>query len=138
MQAELDEHLGYDKHSVLGNNSGNSRNGTSKKTIKTQFGETSISIPRDRNGQFEPKVIGKYETRANELEDRVLSMYAKGMSTRDIEDHIRDIYGVDMSASLVSRITDKIHPLMVEWQARPLEKVYPIVFLDAIHILLCK
>lgn len=133
LEAEMDEHLGYAKHDQAGDNSGNSRNGYSQKTLKTRSGPTKITIPRDRNGEYEPQVIRKYKTTASELEDQVMAMYAKGLSTRDIEDHIKDIYGVSISPSLVSKITDKIVPEIVEWQSRPLEKVYPIVFLDAIH-----
>jgi putative transposase len=100
LEAEMDEHLGYEKNSVAGNNSGNSRNGYySPKTIKSEWGEAEISVPRDRNGTFEPKAIEKRQTRTDEVEKRVLAMYAKGMSTRDIEDHLRDIYGIDASAS---------------------------------------
>lgn len=133
LEAEIEEHLGYEKHSVAGNNTGNSRNGYSKKTLKTKMGETEIAVPRDRNGQFEPKIIRKYETTANELEDQIVAMYAKGMSTRDIEGHLKDIYGIEISASLISKVTDKVFPLVSEWQARPLDKVYPIIYLDAIH-----
>ncbi|WP_414716772.1 transposase, partial [Syntrophomonas wolfei] len=101
LEAEMDEHLGYEKNSVAGNNSGNSRNGYyPPKTIKSEWGEAEISVPRDRNGTFEPKAIEKRQTRTDEVEKRVLAMYAKGMSTRDIEDHLRDIYGIDASASL--------------------------------------
>jgi transposase-like protein len=132
-EAEMEEHLGYQKHDNAGDNSGNSRNGYSKKTIKSRFGESEISIPRDRNGEFEPRIIKKYATTSNQLEEQIVAMYAKGMSTRDIEDHIKDIYGVDISANTVSKITDKIIPLIAEWQSRPLERVYPIVYLDAIH-----
>jgi len=133
LQAELDEHLGYDKHSPEGDNSGNSRNGFGKKIIKSEWGEAEIAVPRDRNGTFEPKVLEKRQTRTDDIETRVLAMYSKGMSTRDIEDHLRDIYGVDASASLISRITDKIMPELVEWQSRPLSEVYPVVFFDGIH-----
>lgn len=133
LEAELDESLGYGKHDPRGNNSGNSRNGSSPKTLKTRMGKTEISVPRDRKGEFEPQIIKKYQTTANDIEDQVLAMYAKGMSTRDIEDHMRDIYGIDVSPTLVSKITDKIMPQITEWQSRPLERVYPIVFLDAIH-----
>jgi len=132
LEGEMDEHLGYEKHSVLGNNSGNSRNGYGNKTMKTEIGETAIAVPRDRKGEFEPNVIGKHQTRTDDLENRVLAMYAKGMSTRDIEDHLRDIYGVEASSSLISRITDKIMPAVTEWQNRPLDSIYPIVFLDGI------
>jgi transposase-like protein len=133
LEAELDNHLGYEKHSIEGNNTGNSRNGYSKKNIKTKFGETELTVPRDRNGEFEPKIIKKYETTSNQLEEQIIAMYAKGMSTRDIEDHMRDIYGIDISPSMVSKITDKILPMISEWQSRPLDRVYPVVFLDAIH-----
>jgi len=132
LEAEMDEHLGYEKHSILGNNSGNSRNGYGKKTLKTELGETEILVPRDRNGEFEPQIIEKRQTRSDDLESRILAMYAKGMSNRDIEDHLRDVYGVEASASLISRITDKIMPAVVEWQNWPLDPIYPIVFLDGI------
>jgi putative transposase len=132
LESELDEHLGYEKHSPLGDLSGNSRNGFGKKTIKSEWGESEIAVPRDRNGTFEPQVIGKRQTRTDDIEARVLAMYSKGMSTRDIEDHLRDIYGVDASASLISRITDKIMPEVAEWQSRPLSEIYPVVFFDGI------
>ena len=133
LESEMNEHLGYQKSSILGNNSGNSRNGYSKKTIQTNLGQTELTIPRDRNGEFEPHIIKKYEKNASELEAQIIAMYAKGMSTRDIESHMKDIYGIDVSAELVSKVTDKIFPLVTEWQSRPLDRVYPIVFLDAIH-----
>jgi putative transposase len=132
LEAEMEEHLGYEKHNIVGNNSGNSRNGYNRKTIKSELGETEIAVPRDRNGEFDPQLISKGQTRTDDLENRVLAMYSKGMSTRDIEDHLRDIYGVDASASMISRITDKIMPAVTEWQSRPLDSVYPIVFLDGI------
>jgi len=132
LESEMDEHLGYEKHNILGNNSGNSRNGYGKKTIQTELGESEISVPRDRKGEFSPQVIEKRQTRSDDLEGRILAMYAKGMSNRDIEDHLRDIYGVETSAGLISRITDKILPAVAEWQSRPLDSIYPIVFLDGI------
>jgi len=132
LESEMDEHLGYDKHSPEGDLSGNSRNGYNKKTIRSKMGETEIKVPRDRNGAFDPKLIGKYQTKTDDLENQIIAMYAKGMSTRDIEDHLRDIYGIDASAGLISRITDKIMPQVQEWQSRPLEALYPIVFMDAI------
>lgn len=98
LESEMDEHLGYDKNSVVGNNTGNSRNGYNKKSISTQYGETEIKVPRDRNGEFEPQVITKYQNKSNDIEKQIVAMYAKGMSTRDIEDHLRDIYGVEASA----------------------------------------
>lgn len=133
LETEMTDHLGYEKNDVTGNNSGNSRNGYSSKSIKTSLGETELDIPRDRNGKFEPRIIKKYEKNASEIEEQIIAMYAKGMSTRDIEAHMKDIYGIDVSADLVSKITDKIFPMITEWQSRPLDPVYPIVFLDAIH-----
>jgi putative transposase len=132
LEAELDEHLGYEKNNISGNNSGNSRNGYGRKTIKSEWGESEIAVPRDRNGTFEPQAVEKRQTRTDEIEQRILAMCAKGMSTRDIEDHLRDIYGVDVSPSLVSRITDKIMPEVNEWQNRPLADVYSVVFFDGI------
>jgi putative transposase len=132
LESEMEEHLGYEKNSVLGNNSGNSRNGYGKKTIKSAWGESEIAVPRDRAGTYEPQVIEKRQTRTDDIEARVLAMYQKGMSTRDIEDHLREIYGVEASASLISRITDKIMPEVAEWQSRPLSELYPVVFFDGI------
>lgn len=132
LEAEMDEHLGYEKNSVEGNNSGNSRNGYGKKTISSDYGECEISVPRDRNGEFEPKVIEKRQTRIDEVEQKIMAMYAKGMSQRDIEDTIREIYGVKASQMLISRITDKILPEVNECQNRPLDKIYPIIFFDGI------
>jgi len=132
-EAEIEEHLGYSKHNVSGINSGNSRNGYSKKTIKSKLGETKLNIPRDRKGEYEPQIIKKYETSINGLEDQIIALYSKGMSTRDIESHMRDIYGISVSPTLVSKVTDKVLPLVYEWQSRLLEPVYAIVFLDAIH-----
>lgn len=132
LESEMDEHLGYNKHSPLGDLTGNSRNGYNKKTIQTQMGKAEIRVPRDRNGEFEPQLVEKYQTKSNNLEQQVIAMYQKGMSTRDIEDHLRDIYGVDASPALISRITDKIMPQMMEWQSRALDCIYPIVFFDGI------
>jgi putative transposase len=133
LEAEMDVHLGYDKNSVAGNNSGNSRNGHNVKTVKSEFGTTTINVPRDRNGEFEPKAVAKYKTKSDDIETRIMAMYAKGMSNRDIEDHLRDIYGVDASPALISRITDKILPEVGEWQARYLESIYAIVYFDGIQ-----
>jgi putative transposase len=133
LEAEMTGHLGYEKHSLKGNNTGNSRNGHSKKTLKTGFGETEIAVPRDRNGEFEPKAVPKYDTVDSDIEERIISMYAKGMTTRDINEHIGDIYGVSISAGMVSTITDKVLPLVSEWQNRPLHSLYPVVYLDGIH-----
>jgi len=110
LEAEMDEYLGYEKNSVAGNNSGNSRNGYGKKTIISDYGECEISVPRDRNGEFEPKVLTKRQTRTDEIEQKILAMYAKGISQRDIEDTLREIYGSEISQRMTSRITDKILP----------------------------
>ena len=133
LEAEMQNHLGYPKNHPLGNNSGNSRNGFSKKTIKTSSGETEINIPRDRNGEFEPIAIKKYETVESDLEERIISMYAKGMSVRDIESHMKSIYGINISSAMVSSVTDKVMPLVKQWQERPLSSIYPIIYLDGIH-----
>ena len=132
LNAEMDDHLGHVKHSSGCEHSVNSRNGYGDKIIQTQLGKTKLRVPRDRNGEFEPTIIKKYQTKSDDLEHQIIAMYAKGMSNRDIEDHLRDIYGVDASPGLISRVTDKILPSIQEWQSRPLERVYPIVFLDGI------
>ena len=132
LEAEMDEHLGYEKHSAAGNNSGNSRNGYGKKTISSDYGECEIAVPRDRNGEFELKIIEKRKTRTDEIEQKIMAMYAKGMSQRDIEDTLREIYGSEISQGLISRITDKILPEVNEWQNRPLDSIYPVVFFDGI------
>lgn len=132
LEAEMEEHLGYEKHSVAGNNSGNSRNGYGKKTISSDYGECEIAVPRDRNGEFEPRIIAKRQTRTEEIEEKIMAMYAKGMSQRDIEETVREIYGADVSQGLISKITDKILPEVREWQNRPLEKIYPVIFFDGI------
>lgn len=132
LEAEMEEHLGYEKNSVAGNNSGNSRNGYNHKTIISDYGESEIAIPRDRNGEFEPKVLEKRQTRTDEIEKKIMAMYAKGMSQRDIEDNIREIYGADIPQTLISKITDKILPEVNEWQNRPLEAIYPIIYFDGI------
>jgi len=132
LEAEMNEHLGYDKHSVEGNNSGNSRNGYNRKTIISDYGSSEIMVPRDRNGEFEPRVLEKRQTRTDEIENKILAMYSKGMSQRDIEDSLKEIYGAEVSQSLISRITDKILPEVNEWQNRPLESVYPIIYFDGV------
>lgn len=132
LEVEMDEHLGYDKHNKAGDNSGNSRNGYGKKTIKSEWGEAEIEVPRDRKGTFVPRVIEKRQTRTDDIEARILSMYGKGMSTREIEEYVKDIYGVEVSPSLVSKITDRIMPEVREWQSRPLDDVYTVVFFDGV------
>ncbi len=134
LEAELDEELGYSKYDYKNKETDNSRNGHSDKRLRTSFGDIGVSVPRDRKGEFEPQILKKNQTSiSQDIEEKILSMYAKGMTTGDIESHIRDIYGIDVSDSTISRVTDKILPLVKEWQQRPLESVYAVVFLDAIH-----
>lgn len=134
LAAELDEHLGYRKHDPAGKNTGNSRNGHSKKTVKGDFGQVEIKTPRDRNGEFEPKLIAKGTTRVNKLEKHILSLYARGMTTRDIADSIAEMYGADVSHTLISNVTDAMHDEVVRWQNRPLDHLYPILYLDGIVV----
>lgn len=133
-ETELSEELGYSKYDYRNKETDNSRNGHSSKTLRTSFGKVDISVPRDRKGVYEPQLLKKNQTSiSQDIEEKILSMYAKGMTTGDIETHIRDIYGVEVSDTTVSRITDKILPVAKEWQQRPLENIYAVVFLDAIH-----
>lgn len=134
MQAELTHHIGYEKHDPAGRGSGNSRNGTSKKTIQGDFGKAEIEVPRDRNGSFEPKIIPRHERRFTGFDDKILSMYARGMTTREIQGHLQEIYGVDVSPSLISEVTDAVMEEVKAWQSRPLEPLYPILFLDALMV----
>jgi Transposase and inactivated derivatives len=134
LAGELEDELGYSKYDYKNRDTDNYRNGHSKKTLKTSFGEMDINVPRDRNGEYEPQIIKKQQTTlSGDIEEKIISMYAKGMTTGDIEGHIQDIYGLDVSDSTVSRITDKILPIAKEWQRRPLESIYAVVFMDAIH-----
>ncbi len=134
LEAELDDELGYSKYDYRNKDTENSRNGYSRKSVKTSAGSVEIAVPRDRNGEFEPQIIKKNETSlTGDIEEKILSMYAKGMTTNDISSHIEDIYGLEVSDSLVSRITDKILPVVKEWQQRPLESIYAVVFMDTIH-----
>src|SRR6266404_4740990 len=134
MQAEMTEHLGYEKHDPVGHNSGNSRNGATAKTLKGDFGELPLETPRDRNGTYEPKIIGKGQTRFTGFDDKILSMYARGMSTREIQGHLEEIYKVEVSASLISEVTDAVLEEVKIWQNRPLENLYPVIFLDALMV----
>ncbi len=131
--AELTHHLGYEKHDKEKKATHNRRNGSSAKTLKSVFGNMKIDIPRDRQGEFDPVLIKKYQKDLGVIEDKVLSMYARGMSTRDIRSHIEDIYGIDLSPTAISNITEKVLEKVTEWQSRPLEPVYPILYFDAIH-----
>ena len=138
MEAELDTKLGYEKSERASNDdesslSKNYRNGHSKKTVKTQLGEVTINIPRDRNGEYEPSIIGKYNRNADGMEEKILSLYSCGMSQRDISEQIKNLYDVEISPELVSKISEKIMPEVTAWQNRPLNSIYPFVFMDAIH-----
>jgi putative transposase len=134
LEAELTDHLGYEPYEAKGRNSGNSRNGHYSKKVRTSEGDTEVRVPRDRQGDFEPQVLQKYASNTSELEEKIIGMYAKGMSTRDIQDTLHDLYGVAISAQAISTITDKVWSLVEAWQSRPLAAIYPFVFLDALHI----
>ena len=135
METELTSQLGYEKNNSKGNNTGNSRNGKSQKTIKGDMGEIEIDIPRDRNSDYSPQIIKKRQTRFDGFDDKIISLYSRGMTTRDIRDHLKEIYGVEVSADLISNVTDAVLEKVQEWQNRPLDSIYPILFLDA---LVCK
>jgi putative transposase len=132
--AELTEHLGYEKHDPAGYGSGNSRNGTTEKRLKSKNGEITIEVPRDRKGTFEPQIVKKHQTRFDGFDEKILSMYARGMTTRDIQGHLEEIYGVEVSPTLISNVTDAVAEEVRSWQSRPLEAVYAIVYLDALHV----
>ena len=133
LEAELENELGYSKYNYKDKKTSNCRNGYSKKDVQTDMGEVQLQVPRDRKGEFEPLVVKKHQNDVSSIEDQVLSMYAKGMSVRDIQTHLSDIYGVEASPALISNITDKIMPVIRDWQSRPLQEVYAVLFLDAIH-----
>lgn len=134
LETELTHHLGYEKHDPAGYGSGNSRNGSSEKTLKSKNGELTIEVPRDRNGTFEPQMIPKHQRRFDGFDEKILSMYARGMTTRDIQGHLEEIYGVEVSPMLISNVTDAVAEEVKAWQSRPLNAVYPIVYLDALHV----
>src|SRR5665213_2192995 len=134
MNVEMDEHLGYEKHAVAAKNSGNSRNGTSSKVIKGDFGEVEISTPRDRKSTFEPQIIRKNQTRITEFDKQILTLYAKGMTTRDIAETFKEMYGAEVSHTLISKVTEAVIDEVIAWQARPLDEIYPILYLDCIVI----
>jgi transposase-like protein len=138
MEVELEDELGYEKSERVSksdgpNESKNYRNGYSKKTVKTQLGEVEIKVPRDRNGEYDPKIIGKYNRSVDGMEEKILALYACGMSQRDIAEQIKSLYDVEISPELVSKISEKIMPEVNAWQNRPLDQVYPFIFMDAIH-----
>ena len=134
LDAELTEHLGHDRHESVANASGNTRNGKSKKTLKGEFGELPIKVPRDRHGSFEPQLIPKHQTRWTGFDDKIISLYARGMTVREIGAHLQEMYGTEVSPSLISSVTDAVSEEVKAWQARPLDPIYPIVYLDCIHV----
>src|SRR5438067_2815764 len=134
MNAELTHHLGYEKHDPAGYNSGNSRNGTSPKTVKGEFGEIVLETARDRNGSFEPQIVPKHRTRFDGFDDKILSMYARGMTTREIQGHLQQMYGVEVSPALISGVTDAVMDEVKAWQSRPLEPIYGLLILDALYV----
>ena len=133
LEAELETSLGYAKHDVKNKQTTNSRNGYSKKTVRSEYGDIELKVPRDRDGEFEPMIVKKHQSNVTGIEDQIIAMYAKGVSTRDIQDHLQQLYGIEVSPAFISNVTNKIVPLIKEWQNRPLQAVYAIVFLDAIH-----
>jgi putative transposase len=134
LDGELTHHLGYEKHSTAGDNSGNSRNGTSPKTMKGKRGQVQIDVPRDRNSEFEPQLVKKGQTRFDGLDEKIISLYARGMTQREIQGHLEEIYGVEISPSLISTVTDEVLDEVRAWQSRPLDAVYPILYLDALQV----
>jgi putative transposase len=134
LAAELTEHLGYEKHDPVGYKSGNSRNGATKKALKGDFGEIELETPRDRDSSFEPKIIAKGQTRFTGFDDKILSMYARGMTTREIEGHLKEIYGVEVSPGLISNVTEAVMEEVRAWQSRPVDALYPILYLDALYV----
>ena len=134
LEVELAEHLGHARHEPVANSSGNTRNGISKKTLKGEFGELPIETPRDRHGSFEPQIIPKHQTRWNGFDDKILSLYARGMTVREIQAHLAEVYGTEVSPTLISSVTDAVIEDARAWQLRPLDAVYPIVYLDCIHV----
>lgn len=134
LEVEMEEHLGYPKHAPEGRGSGNSRNGATPKTIRGDFGEVEIETPRDRNGDFNPKLVPKRQTSIGNFTEAVISLYARGMTTREIEDHVKQIYGIEISPQFVSRATEQLQQQITDWQSRPLERIYPVVFVDGLRV----
>ena len=132
--AELSEHLGYEKGDPIGRGSGNNRNGYSTKTVLGDDGAIEIAVPRDRNGSFEPQIVPKGQTRLDGFDDRIISLYARGITVREIQGHLQELYGVEVSPDLISRVTDAVLEEVREWQTRPLDPVYPVVFFDALRV----
>jgi putative transposase len=134
LEVEMEEHLGYPKHAPEGRGSGNSRNGATPKTVRGDFGEVEIETPRDRNGDFDPKIVPKRRTSIGNFTEAVISLYARGMTTREIEDHVKQIYGIEISPQFVSRATEQLQQQITDWQSRPLDRIYPVVFVDGLRV----
>ena len=134
LQAELTDHLGHGKNQLVANETGNTRNGRSKKTLKGDFGELPIEIPRDRAGTFEPQIITKHQTCWSGFDDKILSLYARSMTVREIQSHLQEMYGAEVSPTLISTVTDAVLDEVKTWQSRPLDALYPIVYMDCIHV----
>ena len=134
LEAEMEYHLGHARHEPVSNATGNTRNGRSRKTLKGEFGEMPIDIPRDRDGNFEPQLIGKHQTRWTGFDDKIISLYARGMTVREIQSHLEEMYGTEVSPTLISSVTDAVMDDAKAWQMRPLDKLYPIIYLDCIHV----
>src|SRR5579863_3097371 len=134
LQAELTEHVGYEKHDPAGKHSGNSRNGITKKNLKGDFGEIELETPRDRNGSFEPQIVAKGQTRFAGFDDKIISLYSRGMTTREIEGHLKEMYGVEVSPALISSVTEAVMEEVKTWQSRPLEEVYAILYMDVLRV----
>ena len=134
LEVEMEEHLGYPKYAAEGRGTGNSRNGSTSKAVRGDFGEVTIDTPRDRSGEFEPTVVGKRQTSIGNFSETIVSLYARGMSTREIEDHVKQIYGIEISPQFVSRATEQVQQQITDWQSRLLERVYPVVFVDGLRV----
>ncbi|CAL9674278.1 hypothetical protein SUDANB15_07644 (plasmid) [Streptomyces sp. enrichment culture] len=134
LEGEITDHLGYDKHDPAGKDGGNSRNGTRSKTVLTDVGPVEITVPRDRDGSFEPKIVKKRQKRLTGVGEMVISLAAKGLTTGEVQAHLAEVYGAEVSRQTISTITDKVLEVMAEWQSRPLDPVYPVVFIDAVHV----
>jgi putative transposase len=134
LQAEMTDHLGYEKHNPAGHRRGNTRNGKSQKTLTGEFGELELETPRDRKATFDPKIVAKGQTRWTGFDDKIISMYARGMTTREIQGHLEEMYGIEVSPTLISNVTEAVIDEVKAWQSRPLEELYPIVYLDALMV----
>ncbi len=134
LELELEEQIGYGKYAPEGRGSGNSRNGSTSKTVRGDFGEVDLNTPRDRNGEFDPKIVAKRQTSVGNFTDTVVSLYTRGMTTREIEEHVKEIYGIEISPQFVSRATEQLQQQITDWQNRPLERLYPVVFVDGLRV----